>query len=957
MKSPKYTVACQALRRIAAAALLATAGAGLAQSAQAPASAPAAPARQAGIPAWSIPSADLPADPAIRFGTLPNGMRYALMHHEMPKGAAAMRFSIDAGVRNEREAELGAAHFVEHMAFNGSTNIPEGELVKRLERLGLAFGADTNAETGIDYTTYKLDLPHTTDEIVDAGLTIMRETAENLTIAPAAVEREKGVIQGESRLRNVPQRRRTADMLTLALPGSRIGDGITVEPDEVAATTPEMLREFYRRYYRPERATLVVVGDFDVAAMERKVVEQFSDWQGAGDAAADYDLEVQAAGGPAIGAFSDPTVPEIIELRRVRDYTPPTNSMAEERDKLLELIAAFVLGNRLNTLAQQPDTAVLGGQGAREDLFRTAESYGVFVVAKDGEWRRALAVAEQETRRAQEFGFTQAEVDEAKANLQTALANQVQQQAARQSADIAAQIVSASLQDSVVTSPETQLAGYQAIAPTLTPEAVHQAFRAVWREGPTAIHVSTKQPIPEAPQAIAAALSESAAVAVTAPVEQAATAFAYENFGPAGTVVSDKRIDDLGIRELTFANGLQLNLKKTDFEPGKIAFLMQVGEGLSAFPRDRQGLPLMANLVSTFDGLEKHGIDDLRRILAGRTVSRGLAPAAGAIMAQGGTTAADLELQLQLLAATLTAGGYRPETQTQWATAAPILSQNLSADAMQVLGQALQYTVAGNDARVGMVDLEALSGLTVADLKAVLDPQLKHGAIAIGLIGDFEEDAAVAAVARTLGALAPRGERAANPTQTVAFTADRSPRILRHAGAPDQGAISLSWPTTDDRDFRSTMVREMLAAVLQLRLTDTIREELGATYGGAAVSAASDAFAGYGHLTTVAPARPADMDTIVGAIKAITADLAATPASDDELLRARLPVLEQYDRLDRTNGGWAALVTRAQSDPERLERRRQRDDVLRAITPAEIQAAARQWFAGEPLEIRVLPKG
>lgn len=118
-----------------------------------------AQATSTGIPAWQIASTDLPADPAVRFGTLPNGMRYAIQRHENPKGTASVRFAIEVGKREEGEGEINAAHFVEHMAFNGSKNIPEGELVKRLERLGLAFGADTNAVTDVDYTSYKLDLP------------------------------------------------------------------------------------------------------------------------------------------------------------------------------------------------------------------------------------------------------------------------------------------------------------------------------------------------------------------------------------------------------------------------------------------------------------------------------------------------------------------------------------------------------------------------------------------------------------------------------------------------------------------------------------------------------------------------------------------------------------------------------------------------------------------------------
>ena len=157
-----------------------------------------------GVPAWGLTNSDLPADPSVRFGVLPNGMRYALKRNVTPKGAAVIRFAFNVGMRDVEPEQGGAAHFLEHMAFNGSTNIPEGELVKRLERLGLAFGADTNAQTGLEQTTYKLDLPNTNPETVDSALTFMREIASELTLNKDAVDRERGVLLSEFRVRNVP---------------------------------------------------------------------------------------------------------------------------------------------------------------------------------------------------------------------------------------------------------------------------------------------------------------------------------------------------------------------------------------------------------------------------------------------------------------------------------------------------------------------------------------------------------------------------------------------------------------------------------------------------------------------------------------------------------------------------------------------------------------------------------
>jgi zinc protease len=239
-------------------------------------------------------------------------MRYALKRNETPKGAAVIRFAFDVGMRDTPPEQGGAAHFLEHMAFNGSTNIPEGELVKRLERLGLAFGADTNAETGLEQTTYKLDLPNTNPETVDGALTFMREIASELTLNKGAVDRERGILLSEFRVRNVPQTRRALDALAKQMRDPRFGPAMVGTPETIANITPEQLRALYEGYYRPDRATLVMVGDFDIAAMERDIRARFANWQAKGTAKDNYVPQITPTTSPIMATFSDPSVPEII---------------------------------------------------------------------------------------------------------------------------------------------------------------------------------------------------------------------------------------------------------------------------------------------------------------------------------------------------------------------------------------------------------------------------------------------------------------------------------------------------------------------------------------------------------------------------------------------------------------------------------------------------------------------
>ena len=938
---------------LAGAAVLATPA--YAQEAAPQAAAAATPTT--GIPAWNLASADLPADTTVRFGVLPNGMRYALKHNETPKGAAVVRFAIDVGMREAVPAQAGAPHFLEHMAFNGSTNIPEGELVKRLERLGLAFGADTNAETDLEHTTYKLDLPNLKPETVDGALTFMREIASELTLDPAAVDRERGIILSEYRVRDVPQLRRTIDALGKQIGDPRFGPGVTGTPESIGNITAAQLKAFYEGYYRPDRATLVMVGDFDVDAMEKEVRSRFSNWKPTGTALPNYMPKISPAKVAKVATFSDPATPEIIEFDRVTPYEKSANSVAEQRRETLETIASAALSNRLNTIAHKADSPILLGQAATQDVARSAHAATMIVVAKDGMWQPAITLGEQELRRAVQFGFTGAEIAEAKANIRTALENAVKQEGGRSSAAIADRLASSSLSDSVYLSPTGTLALYNALDPTLTAEAASEAFRAAWNGGPTLVHVATKQPVAVA--AINSALASSAKVAVTAPVEEATKAFAYDDFGAPGNVVSDTMIADLGIRTVRFANGVELNLKKTDFEPGKIAWYADIGSGGQVFPADQPGLPVAVQILTSLSGLGKHNVDELRRITAGRQVGIGLGVDDDGIVASGGTTAADLELQLKLLAAELTDPAYDPATQAQWAGMGPVIAKNITSNPSQLAAVAVPWILTGEDARFGFNDPAVLAARTIDDVKAVLAPQLAGGKIELGLVGDFDQDAAIAAVAKTLGALPQRGaaEAVVAGVRPVAFTADRKLRTIYHGGSADQGAISLNWPTTDDHDLKDSLTRDLLAAVMELRLIDVVREKLGATYTPNAASVDSSTYKGFGYLTASAPAAQSSMDAVASAIREIASDLRATPPSADEMLRARQPILERWQRQARENGSWVALVAEAQTKPEYLERRRTRAAVLEAITPAEIGAAADRYLdPAAAVEIRVVPK-
>ena len=421
--------------------------------------------------------------------------------------------------------------------------------------------------------------------------------------------------------------------------------------------------------------------------------------------------------------------------------------------------------------------------------------------------------------------------------------------------------------------------------------------------------------------------------------------------------MSDSVIEDLGIRQIVFANNVRLNIKQTDFEDGVVRASLRFGSGGLEMPRDIDGLDvLMANFFAQ-GGLEAHSLDELQTILAGKTVSSSLGMGDDYFGSYTSTTPEDLELQMQVWAAFLTAPGYRPEGEAQWRQIIGVFYPTLDAEPAGIAARDVDRIIHDGDVRFGFASEEDLAARNYAELKAAVGRAFREGAIEIGIVGDVEEQAAIDAVASTFGALP---ERRAEPmvfedALHVSFPADRTPITLKHAGLANKAMSMSFWPTTDDSDFRTDVMLDLLAEVMSLKATDVLREELSATYSPQVWSSTSDVFEGYGYITVRAEVEPQDVDKIYTALAGITKSMREGAISADDLLRARKPILENIEENLEDNGTWLGLADNAQTRPDRLDRFRTATDMYNSITAEELIAAANTYLGeGADLKIRII---
>ena len=912
-------------------------------------------------PLWAFQTSDLAPDPAYRFGTLPNGMRFIIRRNATPPGTAEVRMQVDAGSLDEGESERGFAHYVEHMAFNGSTHVPEGEMIKLLERDGLAFGADTNAQTSFEQTLYMLDLPRNDAKLLDTALMLMRETASELSFDPAAVDRERGVVLSELRDGEGYGLANARDQLAFFYPAARYPQRLPIgTPETLKSASAAALRGFWARHYVPAKTTLIVVGDFDADAVEAAIRARFATWAAAPVVPRPDAGRVLRKQQGETDIHLDPALSERITVSRHGPWRDRPDSAENRRRALLRQIGYGVINRRLLRLTRAPEPPFRGAGFGTSEVFEIGRTTNLVIDTPDHGWKTGLAAAARIYRAALARGFSEAEVAEQLAGIRTALENQVAAGDTRSHSALVGLALALLRDESVPTTPASALERFNRFAPAITPAAALAALR---EEA-----VPLKRPLLRfqgraAPKGGARALRAAWEAAIRAPIKAAASQtigpFAYTDFGPPGRVVSDSTDPALGLRLVRFANGVRLNLKRTDLEKDRVLVRLALDGGEMLETKDNPLATEMAAMLPA-GGLGKHSQDDLQTLLAGRSVSSSIGASGDVFSATALTTRRDLELQLQLLTATITDPGYRPEVDLLYHQSMTNLFARLNATPASALGAALPGLVSGGDPRFTLQPPDAYQRLTLGKLKQDIADRLARGAIELALVGDLDPDAAIGLVARTLGAL-PAREAEFQPYETArqrSFTAARGLAVVRHKGEENQALLRYVWPTTDDSDPVTSLTLELLQEVTGIAVLDTVREALGKSYSPGASSALSRVWRGWGTFSVSASVDLADVAATRASIESTIASLAAAPTDPDVLDRARAPLRERLDSLLKTNGGWLALIDRAQSQPDRIDRYRQARARLDALTGADLQAMARRFLAPEKaLIVLAIPEG
>ena len=907
-------------------------------------------------------ASDLKPDPALHLGALSNGLRYVVRANAEPKSRASLRLLVEAGSLNEKDDQRGLAHFLEHMAFNGSAHYQPGTLVELLQRLGMGFGADTNASTGFDRTLYLLELPDTREATIAEGLRVFADYAGGLLLRPEDVAKERGIILSEKRTGDSVGFRTFVARYGFLLDGSLFPQRIPIgEKSIIDEAKRDRFVDFYDTWYRPELMSVIVVGDIDPAAVEKQIVAAFTPLAPRGPARPAPDLgNLNTGDGVRVFNHYESEAPGTnVAIATITPYAREPDTAAIRLKYLPRDLAHEMINRRLSILAKKENAPFSSGSADAGEEYNFYRETSISLNCKAEQWSAALGVADQELRRALEHGFQAGELKEAVARELNSLEQAVKTAPTRHSDALAGDIAQSLLDREVFTTPDDDLALFKPALEKITVDDCLAALRTAWAAPHRLVLVTGNAKIDgDASAAIAATYEKSRAIAVATSDTVADTKWAYTNFGAPGKIAKRDHIDDLDVTLLSFENGVRLNLKKTDFEANRIRLNVRIGTGQLTAPKTQPGLATYTGITFTAGGLGQHSADDLRRILAGKTVGAGFGVGGDAFTAGGATNRDDLLLELQLLAAHLTDPGYRPEAARQARKSLEQAYLNFEHTASGPFNLEIVRLLASGDHRFGLPPKVEMLKRNLDEVKAWVGPQLAHGPIEIAIVGDLDVEATIAAVAQTLGALPQRDPRPAlDDLRKVAFPATPLAKDYTIPTEIPKASIAVYWPTTDALEIHRTRRLQMLAAVLSDRLRVKVREELGDAYSPGAGSSPSDIYPGYGYISAGTTVEPAKAAKIIDVVIALAADLAEKGVTGDELERAKKPVLTSLRESARTNPYWLGnVLARAQERPEMLDWCRSRYADNEAITTADLDALAKQYLGtARASHVAILP--
>lgn len=899
----------------------------------------------------------LPADSKVLVGKLPNGMTYYLRHNEEPKERASFYIIRNAGALLENDDQDGLAHFLEHMAFNGSKNFPENTMISTLERHGVSFGGNLNAYTNQNETVYNISSVPVTDEaVIDTCLLVLHDWSYYLTLNDDDIDKERGVISEEWRTRNSSSSRIQKQQLGVLLKGSRYAERDVIGEMEVIKNfKPQVIRDFYHKWYRTDLQAIAIVGDFDVAKMEQKIKDVFSSIPAVKNPEERPFFEVPSHDETyfCLATDKEATSSRVDLIRVFRDAEHDgdgTVTYQDVKDGLMQSFYNTMLSNRISEIIQRGNAPFMSASIGFGGMVRGYAAYSMGVVAKPNMEKEALEAVIREHERVVQHGFTNSELERAKTNMLISLRSSLKNANKINNDQFISDMQANFLEKAGMVSLEDYVAAAEKVIPTITAQEVADQVKEWWKADNRTILIS-------GPSEGVTHLTEQEARDIVAATEGKAVEAYTDNVVNGSLIAEDlkgskvvatKELPQFEAVEWTLGNGAKVIYRKAAFEKDNVA-LNAFSAGGSSMYADVDMLPAASN-AGQFAGA--YGLGDfdaiaLKKVLTGKKAGTGVSISGLYETVSGSSTPQDFETMMQMVYLRFQKPRFDAQMHDVLISQNRIRVKQMEGQPQKMMQDSVSLIASNYNPRTLLFNDAYLDKLTLDRVEKVYRDRICDASdFTFVLVGNVEQEVAKAMVEKYIGSIPSLNRNEKWVDRKVRGPKGKVEKVLYFPLENPKSAVMVSFTKEMKYNLKDGYIVDILSNILTNRYTKSIREEQGGTYGvGVSGSVSLEPVNSY-NVSMQFDCDPAKAAELKPLLYAEIDKVIKEGVTVEELDKVIKNTLKESEQGKNHNNYWMSVLTNYcktgidVNDPKNFE------DILKALTPKDVQNFAKKFFKG-----------
>lgn len=895
--------------------------------------------------------AELPFSPNFRTGTLDNGMRYYIRKNSKPENRLELRLAVNAGSMQEDDDQRGLAHFVEHMAFNGTTNFAKNDLINFLEKTGVRFGADLNAYTSFDETVYMLQLPTDKEGLVDKGLTVMSDWATGIAFEGVEIDKERGVIQSEWRTGLGANERMRYTWWPKVFYNTRYADRLPIGVMEVIQNAPyERFRSFYKDWYRPDLQAIIVVGDLNVEEMEQKLKAKFAGLKNPENPRKKELYEVPDHKETLIGIATDKEATSVDVNLYIKHDAQKVENLEDYRQTLMQELYNGMLNERFAEIAQEKKAPFINASAGYGGFVRSKDAYYASATAKETGILESVKILVRENQRVLQHGFTETELERQKLALEAAAEAQYKERDKTRSATLAMQAVYHFLDDEPLFGAEKEMRLIKEFLPTIKLEEINALAKQWITEENRALVITAPEKesvkIPSEDE-LRKVLNSAQDMVVEPYKDKFLDMPLLEKMPTPGKVVTTNVIttDELNITEYTLSNGVRVILKPTTFQNDKISMMAYSPGGHSLYSDEDFLTASNAARVVDQMGLGEFDAIALNKKLTGVTLE--LSPYIGELYEgfYGSSSTEDFETFLKLIYL------YGTDARKDQDDFERIVGQtveslrNQSANPMIAFSKEIVSIKNGDHPRrQAMPDIEELEAMQLERAFEIYQDRFSDFSdFTFVLVGNFKPEDLKKPLEQYLGALPSINRKEKGKDIGVKYGVDGGTKAIKKGLAP-QANVYIGFMQEGDFDQKKQHQLQSMASVLNIMVRENLREEKGGVYSPRVSVSIQTEPRGLADFFVFFQCAPEDVEELVAAVKEEIKDLQKNGPSEENFNKIRETQRRTRESDLEKNRFWMNTLVDYYSENKDLKEIKAYEQLIENITKEDIKKAANQYL-------------